>query len=139
MIGLILLIVLAVSLIAGCVICTKNDLEVGEYICGLFGGFACVGLLFAIIGICILPSDSDAFVRKRDKIENLVESINDKMTTETINSIVSDALYVNSKIEDHRKHVDSKFSGVFYSHKVAELELIELPELTVAVTNEKTE
>lgn len=139
MIGLILLILLVIGLWTGLVISVEQDNDIAEYLCGLIGGIASVGLLAAIICICVLPSNSDAFARERDRVENLVESINGKMTTETINTIVSDALYVNNKIESHRRHVDSKFLGVFYSHKIAEMELIELPELTVAVTNEKTE
>ena len=139
MIGLILLILLVIGLWTGLVIAVKQDNDIVEYFCGVFGMIASAGLLSAIIYICVLPSNSDAFARERDRVEIMVESINGKMTTEIINSIISDALHVNSKIEDHRKHVDNKFSGVFYSHKIAEMELIELPELTVAVTNEKTE
>lgn len=139
MIGLILLILLVIGLWTGLVIAVKQDNEIVEGLCGVFGGIASIGLLAAIVSICVLPSNADYAARNRDRTANLVESINDKMTTETVNDIISKAVLINSDIENHRKHVDSKFSGVFYSRKIAELELIELPELTVVVTDKKTE
>lgn len=139
MIGLILLILFTIACWVGLVIAVKQDNDIVECLCGVFGGIASIGLLAAIVSICVLPSNADYAARNRDRTANLVESINDKMTTETVNDIISKAVLINSDIENHRKHVDSKFSGVFYSRKIAELELIELPELTVVVTDKKTE
>ena len=139
MIGLILLILLTIGLWTGLVIAVKRDNDIVEYLCGLIGGIASVGLLAAIICICVLPSNADYVARNRDRTANLVESINDKMTTETVNDIISKAVLINSDIENHKKHVDSKFSGVFYSRKIAEMEPIVLPELTVVRTTENTE
>lgn len=139
MIELILLIIVVIALWAGVGIGIKRDNDVLQYLCGFFGGFASVGLLSAIICICVAPSDAEEFVKRYERCTNYIESINEKMTTETINDIISGAIVINEKIENHRKHVDSKFSGVFYSHKIAELELIELPELKVEVAKEDKE
>ena len=131
MIALILLIVLVIALWTGCILFHKHRNDGGEFVCGLLGGLTSVVLLFAIVGVCALPSDANGFCERRDGCANLVESINDKMTTETINKIVTNAIYINQKILKHREHVNSDFVGVFYSRKVADQELIALPEFTV--------
>lgn len=136
MIGLFLLITLSIALWIGCIAFRKLDNDGGAFACGLLGTIATVVLFFATMGVCMVPSDAKIFCEKRARCANLVESINDKMTIETINHIVNDATYINKKILNHREHVDSKFSGVFYSRKVAEQELIDLSGIVVT-TNKK--
>ena len=137
MIGFILLIVLTVVLFAGAIVFDKLDNDPASFTCGLFGAFAAVGLLFSIIGLCVAPSDADSFCEQREIRANLVESINDKMATETVNQIISNAIYTNSKIERHRKYVDNSFIGCYYSHKIAECELIPIPKIGVVVNKEE--
>lgn len=137
MIGFISLIVLTILLWVGTIVSDKHDNDASTYAHALFACFASVGLLFSVVGICVLPSDADDFVQSRDIRANLVESINDTMNTETVNKIISDAIYTNNRIEQHRRHVDSKFIGCYYSHKIADCELIPIPK--IGVINVKTE
>ena len=139
MIGFILLTVLKVALIAGLWISIKKDNDASIELFALPLAFVLTGFIVSVVIIASIPSDSKYLCNRKARCENLVQSINDKMSTETISYIISDAISINKKIENHRAHVDSKFSGIYYSKKIAEQEFIELPELTITITNKNNE
>ena len=137
MILLISLIVLTALLWVATAVSDKHDNDCSAYIHAFFACLASFGLLFSIIYICAFPSEAESFANAHEVRTNLVESINGTMSTETVNKIVSDAMRANDRIELHRKYVDSKFIGWYYSHKIADLEPIPIPKIGIITVNEK--
>lgn len=135
MILFISLIILTVLLWVATVVSNKHGNDASEYAHALFACFASVGLLFSVIYVCTLPGEAESFAKGHEVRANLVESINDSMSTETVNEILNDAIKANNRIELHRRHVDGKFLGWYYSHKIADLELIPIPKIGVITTN----
>lgn len=134
MILFISLIVLTVLLWVATVVSDKHGKDASAYAHAVFACFASVGLLFSVVHVCTLPSESESFAKGHEVCANLVESMNDSMSTETVNKIVGDAIRDNDRIELHRRHVDSKFLSWYYSHKIADLELIPIPKIGVITT-----
>ena len=137
MILFISLIVLTALLWVGTVVSDKHGKDGSAYAHAVFACFASFGLLFSIVYICAFPSEAECFAKGHEIRTNLVESINDTMSTETVNDIVGDAIRANDRIELHRKYVDNKFIGWYYSHKIADLELIPIPKIGIITVNEK--
>lgn len=134
MILFILLVVLTILFWVATVVSDKHGNDGSAYGHAVFACFASVGLLFSVIYICAYPSDAENFAKGHEIRTNLVESINGTMSTETVNEILNDAIEANKRIELHRKYVDSKFIGWYYSHKIADLELIPIPKIGVITT-----
>lgn len=134
MILFISLIVLTVLLWIATVVSDKHGNDGSAYGHAIFACFASFGLLFSTIYICVFPSEAESFANDHEVRTNLVESINDTMSTETVNEILNDAISANKRIELHRKYVDSKFIGWYYSHKIADLELIPIPKIGIVTT-----
>ena len=137
MIGFILLIVLTALLWWGCFYCDKHKRDCPAFVHALFACFSSVGLLFAIVFLCVLPSDTSEFCEARIIRANLVESINDNMSTETVSQIIGNAISTNNRIEKHRRNVDNVFIGCFFSHKIAETELIPIPKIGIVENKEE--
>lgn len=134
MILFISLIVLTVLLWVATVVSDKHGNDGSAYAHAIFACFASFGLLFSTIYICVFPSEAESFAKDHEIRTNLVESINGTMSTETVNDIVGDAIRANDRIELHRKYVDNKFIGWYYSHKIADLELIPIPKIGIITT-----
>ena len=137
MIGLIALIVLTIALWCGTLVSDKRRKECAAFVHALFACFCSVGLFFAIVDLCVLPGDVSSFCESRSVRANLVESINDNMSTETVNQIIGNAISTNNRIEKHRRNVDNVFIGCFFSHKIAETELIPIPKIGIVENKEE--
>lgn len=137
MILFISLIVLTALLWVGTVVSDKHGNDGSAYAHAFFACCASFGLLFSIVYICVFPAEAESFANDHEIRTNLVESINDTMSTETVNEILNDAINANNRIELHRKYVDNKFIGWYYSHKIADLELIQIPKIGIITVNEK--
>ena len=134
MILFILLVVLTILFWVATVVSDKHGNDASAYVHAVFACFASVGLLFSVIYVCTLPGEAESFAKGHEVRANLVESINDTMSTETVNEILNDAIEANDRIELHRRHVDGKFLSWYYSHKIADLELIPIPKIGVITT-----
>ena len=65
----------------------------------------------------------------------MVEAINENMDSETVSYILSNAVDANNTILRHRQNVNNIFWGVFYSHDIANQELIDIPKITIKTNN----
>ena len=72
-------------------------------------------------------SEAEAFVTEKAYHEDLVKSLNENASVTTLNRAITYAIRDNERILTHRRNVDNIFYGVYYSKKISEQELIELP------------
>ena len=70
------------------------------------------------------------FIADRNFHQEIISGLQDGVSFETINRLVSEAENINAEIERNRKYADNFWIGIWYSKEVAELELIEIPQLT---------
>ena len=137
MIGYILLIVLC----AGCwVLFGVGDKKGVDWL-------GCLGLLFALITtlltivatICIAlrPTDAEDFRDDREYRQELVYAISDNMSPQTVGKIIASATYYNERIENNKKHCDSKMWGFMYNKGIAEVEPLIIPKIKYNITIEE--
>jgi hypothetical protein len=81
--------------------------------------------------------DAASFKNGRDYQQELIYSISDTMSPQTVSKIVAGATYINERIERNQKHCDSKMWGFMYNKGIAEVELIDIPKLKYQITIEK--
>ena len=135
MLGLILLIFLVITLWFGVILCNKAKKEGGEFILAFLGGIFSFLLFIAIVSICVMSSNAASFCRERNRCVDMVEAINENMDSETVSYILSNAVDANNTILRHRQNVNNIFWGVFYSHDIANQELIDIPKITIKTNN----
>ena len=82
-------------------------------------------------------SDAVSFEDKRNYQQELIYSINDNMSPQTINKIISDAVSINERIEKNKSHCNSVMWGVMYNKGIAEVEPIEIPKLRYQIIFEE--
>lgn len=115
----------------------KNLMETPEACSVIFGFIFVVAFLVMTMLSAAKNSDAKHLCAERDFYENLIESVSDGATFETVNKIVTRSNDINEQILKHRKYCDSAFIGCLYSKEVASADLIEIP--TLYLTNFKTE
>ena len=106
-----------------------------------------VGVIFAMSSTIVFVStsiklgtkysDAVSFENKRNYQQELIYSINDNMSPQTINKIISDAVNINERIEKNKSHCNSVMWGVMYNKGIAEVELIEIPKLKYQIVVEE--
>lgn len=129
---MILLILLITLMIAGWVFfgaSVKHDKE----------GLACLFLFLTlfltgasiggIVSLACQNGDARALKTDRDYYQELVYNLSDDMSFETVSRTVNRAKEINERIETDRRNCDNAFYGTFYNSKIAEIELIDIPEL----------
>ena len=130
MIVLILLIAVTALLWVAHVEFHKEQKIISEDVC-MVGGFLFSVVTFVVILWLIAGKNDEVsnLCNERAYYADLVENIGDGVSLETLGEVMENAKRVNSKIEAHKRCAGDAFIGVFYSRKVAEQELIDIPEL----------
>ena len=105
----------------------------------IFGLISTVVFLVSSIEFGMKRSDAVSFENDRDYQQELIYSINDNMSPQTISRIVSSAAYTNERIERNKAHCNSVMWGFMYNKGIAEVEPIEIPKLKYQITIENDE
>lgn len=103
----------------------------------IFGLISTVVFLASSIEFGMKRSDAVSFENDRDYQQELIYSINDNMSPQTISRIVSSAVYTNERIERNKAHCNSVMWGFMYNKGIAEVEPIEIPKLKYQIVVEK--
>ena len=127
MLLLILLIIFAIFSYVAAFESFKHNMFGGEFVFTLLSIILSLALISSIVEICVLPSEAEAFVTEKAYHEDLVKSLNENASVTTLNRAITYAIRDNERILTHRRNVDNIFYGVYYSKKISEQELIELP------------
>ena len=89
------------------------------------------------IHIATRSSDAVSFQEDRDYRQELVYSISDTMSPQTVSKIINHANYINEKIERNKMYCDSEMFGFIYNKGIAEVEPIDIPKFTYKITIEE--
>lgn len=137
MIGYILLAILMVGSWTLFEIGLKKDVDWAGIIGAIFGLLFTVPFLVASIEFGVKRSDAVLFANNRDYQQELIYSINDNMSPQTISRIISSAANTNERIEKHKAHCNSVMWGFMYNKGIAEVEPIEIPKLKYQIIVEE--
>ena len=137
MIGYILLAILTVGAWTLFGIGLKKDMEGAVIVGVIFGLLFTVPFLVTSIEFGVKRSDAVLFANNRDYQQELIYSINDNMSPQTISKIVASATYINERIERNQQHCDSKMWGFMYNKGIAGVEPIEIPKLKYQIVVEE--
>lgn len=113
----------------------EEDWQLGV---GMFFGLITLALFAtATIELASRHSDAVSFESDRNYQQELIYSISDTMSPQTINKILSGATNINERIERNRKHCNSKMWGFMYNKEIAEVEPIDIPKLKYQIIFEE--
>lgn len=139
---MILLILLIVGMIASWIFfgyAAKNGND------GLGALFLALSLMFTggsvggIVSLGCQNEDARILRADRDFYQDVMYNLSDDMSFETVSRSISRAKEINEHIEQDRRHCNNSFYGTFYNNKIAEIELIEIPELHLKDFDNKNE
>ena len=115
----------------------KRDTD-WQFIVGfIFGIITLVLFMVASIELGTRHSDAVSFENDRNYKQELIYSINDNMSPQTISRIVASATYINERIEKNKAHCNSVMWGFMYNKGIAEVEPIEIPKLKYQIVIEE--
>ena len=115
----------------------KRDTD-WQFIVGfIFGLITLVIFLVASIELGTRHNDAVSFEDDRNYKQELIYSINDNMSPQTISRIVASATYINERIEKNKAHCNSVMWGFMYNKGIAEVEPIEIPKLKYQIVIEE--
>ena len=137
MFGYILLAILMVGAWALVYIGLKKDINWAFIIGYIFTTLFTAVFLITSIKLGAKYSDAVSFEDKRNYQQELIYSINDNMSPQTINKIISDAVNINERIEKNKSHCNSVMWGIMYNKGIAEVEPIEIPKLRYQIIFEE--
>ena len=137
MIGYILLAILMVGAWTLLGIGVKKDMDWALIVGVIFGLLFTVPFLVTSIEFGAKHSDAVSFENDRDYQQELIYSINDNMSPQTISRIISSAAYTNERIERNKAHCNSVMWGFMYNREIAEVEPIEIPKLKYQIVVEE--
>lgn len=137
MIGYILLVILCAGLWVLLGIGVKKDIDWAIIVGVIFGLLSTIVFLVASIELGTKHSDAVSFENERNYQQELVYSISDTMSPQTISKIVASATYINERIERNQQHCNSKMWGFMYNKGIAEVEPIEIPKLKYQIVIEE--
>jgi Na+/proline symporter len=137
MIGYILLIILCAGAWTLLGFGVKRDTDWQVVVGVIFGVITTVLFMLSTIGISTKYPDAASFKNNRDYQQELIYSISDTMSPQTISNIVASATYINERIERNQKHCDSKMWGFMYNKEIAEVEPIDIPKIKYQITIEE--
>lgn len=137
MFGYILLAILMVGGWTLVYIGLKKDMDWAFIVGVIFGMSSTMVFLPASIELGIKHSDAVSFKNKRNYQQELIYSISDNMSLQTINKIISDAVNINERIEKNKSHCNSVMWGFMYNKGIAEVEPIEIPKLKYQIVVEE--
>lgn len=124
---------------AGFITCAKEDKDTGAAICFILGLFGAMGFIGCSIHLSLKNADAENLMSRRDYYQELVTNLPDNLSLGTTYSIISSAEAINSRIMKNRKNCGNILYGSFYNRKIAEIELIEIPDLYLKDFDEKDE
>ena len=86
-------------------------------------------------GVYMLTKNSEGkdFLEKRDYYQELVYHLSDDMSFSTVERTVNEARNINARIDNNKKHADSKMWGFLCNKCIAEVEPIDIPVLEYKV------
>lgn len=137
MIGYVLLTILTVGTWTLFGIGLKKDMEWAVIVGVIFGLLFTVPFLVTSIEFGVKRSDAASFMSNRDYQQELIYSINDNMSPQTISRIISSAANTNERIERNKAHCNSVMWGFMYNKGIAEVEPIEIPKLKYQIIVEE--
>jgi hypothetical protein len=137
MIGYILLAILMVGAWTLFWFGVKRDTDWQLIVGVIFGLIFTVAFLVTSIEFGIKRSDAVSFENDRNYQQELIYSISDTMSPQTISKIVASATYINERIERNQQHCNSKMWGFMYNKGIAEVEPIEIPKLKYQIVIEE--
>lgn len=137
MIGYILLTILMVGAWTLFSIGFKKDMEWAVLVGVTFGLLTTVPFLLTSIEFGTKHSDAVSFENDRNYQQELIHSISDTMSPQTISKIVASATFINERIERNQKHCNSKMWGFIYNKEIAEVEPIDIPKLKYQIRIEE--
>lgn len=139
MIGYILLIILMAGAWTLLGFGVKRDTDWQIIVGVIFGMITTVLFMVSTIEIATKHPDAVSFKDSRDYQQELIYSISDTMSPQTISKIVASATYTNKRIERSQKHCNSKMWGFMYNKEIAEVEPIGIPKLKYQIIIENDE
>lgn len=137
MFGYILLAILMVGGWALVYIGLKKDMDWAFIVGVIFAMSSTIVFVSTSIKLGTKYSDAVFFENKRNYQQELIYSINDNMSPQTINKIISDAVNINERIEKNKSHCNSVMWGVMYNKGIAEVDLIKIPKLKYQIVVEE--
>lgn len=137
MFGYILLAILMVGGWTLVYIGLKKDMDWAFIVGVIFGMSSTMVFLPTSIKLGTKYSDAVSFKNKRNYQQELIYSISDNMSPQTINKIISDAVNINERIEKNKSHCNSVMWGIMYNKGIAEVEPIEIPKLKYQIVVEE--
>lgn len=115
----------------------KRDTDWQLIVGVIFGLITTVVFLTTSIGLGEKHSDTVSFENDRNYQQELIYSISDAMSPQTISRIVANATYINDRIERNKAHCNSVMWGFMYNKGIAEVEPIEIPKLKYQIVIEE--
>ena len=128
MIGYVLLIILMAGAWVLLGVGVKKDVDWVVAIGVILGVLSTVFFLVTSMEFGKKRSDAISFENDRNYQQELIYSISDTMSPQTINIIITDATYINERIERNQKHCYSKMWGFMYNKEIAQVEPIIIPK-----------
>lgn len=139
MIGYVLLIILMVGAWVLLGVGAKKDVDWAVVIGVILSVLSTVVFLSTSIKFGTKLSDAVSFVNERNYQQELIYSISDTMSPQTISKIISSATHINGRIEENKAHCNSVMWGFMYNKGIAEVEPIEIPKVKFQITIENDE
>ena len=124
MLTIILLSVLTVvGLVAGWLINKYTYADGWSFIFYFTGGLSAIALIFILCSLINIDRRFDAAVYR---YETTVEMVNSYTGQDygNMGSLVEQVVHVNNKIAEHKAHYNSKWTGLWHSERIANLEPI---------------
>lgn len=137
MIGYVLLIILCAGSWTLFGLGIKRDMEWPSVVGLIFGVITTILVLYSTIFLATRPSDAEDFRNEREYKQELVYAISDDMSPQTVSKIITNATHYNERIEDNKKHCDSKMWGFMYNKGIAEVEPLVIPKIKYKITIEE--
>ena len=137
MIGYILLIILCAGSWTLFGISQRRDIDWACIVGSIFGVITTVLMVLSTAFVAMRPSDAEDFRNEREYKQELVYAISDNMSPQTVSKIITSAAYYNERIENNKKHCDSKMWGFMYNKEIAKVEPLVIPKIKYKITIEE--
>lgn len=82
-------------------------------------------------------SDAKKFLLRRDYYQELVNNISNDMAFYAVERTIDTAKKINERIEDNREYAYSKMWGFLSNKGIAEVELIDIPEIEYKIVKKE--
>lgn len=121
-----------VGIVVCCLLCKYIDVSFWTGFSGFVGGLSLVILIICLASFININKRFDYTYYRYETIVQMVDSYNGQ-DYGNMGSLVEEVVAMNKVIAEHKAHYDSKWTGPWYSERIANLEPIrfnkERPEL----------